>query len=222
MQRLKTLLADPNRIFLQGLKTVLQQDPNYDHHIAAWTQSGKQLIQLWRHHHPDLLMMELDLVEINGIEAITSLRQLVGDELKIIVVSTHRHPDICNLALQRGANGYLHKYAAEAELYKAIQTVISGQVYLPKSPILPTQVFATLRSKRGTVLPESFVQQHRLTKRETQILKLISQAMNNKEIGRVLYISDQTVSVHRKNIMRKLGVSSTAGLIKMAYEHSVL
>lgn len=222
MRQVKTLLADPNRIFMQGLKTVLQNDLNYQHNVVGCTQSGKQVIQLFQQHLPDLLLLELELMEANGMEVISALRQSDEYKCKILIVSTHRHPDVLKAAIKRGANGYLHKYVSEAELYTAIHTVMSDQVYIPSAKNAVVQIPPSLRPKRGTVLPESFVRQHRLTKRETQIFKLISQAMNNKEIGRALYISDQTVSVHRKNIMRKLGVSSTAGLIKMAYEHSLL
>jgi two-component system NarL family response regulator len=221
MQLVKTLLADNHRIFLEGLKTVLKNDPDYQHQIVGCTPNGKKVIELWKEHQPELLIMDLNLIEKHGLETIEEIRRAGNHKTYILVVSGYQDAKILQVVLERGANGYLPKNKGAADLYEAIHIVLGGGIY--RSEPLKSNLgkpFSELVG-RSKVVAEGFVKKHRLTKRETQILNLISQAMSNKEIGRKLFISDQTVSVHRKNIMRKLGVRSTAGLIKMAYDHCV-
>lgn len=219
MQLVKTLLADNHRIFLEGVKTVLKNDPVYQHQIVGCTPNGKRVVELWKEHQPELLIMDLNLMEQHGLEALEEIRRAGNQKTCILVVTGYQDAKILQGALERGANGYLLKYKGAADLYEAINTVLGGETYRSE-PVNSNLVkpFNDLAG-RTKVVAEGFVKKHRLTKRETQILNLISQAMSNKEIGRKLFISDQTVSVHRKNIMRKLGVRSTAGLIKMAYDH---
>ncbi|WP_170110544.1 LuxR C-terminal-related transcriptional regulator [Flavilitoribacter nigricans] len=219
MQIVKTLLADNHRIFLEGLKTVLKSDPHHQHHIVGCTPNGKKLVELWREHLPELLIMDLNLVEQHGLEAIEEIRREGSDRTCILVMTAYQDTKILRAVMENGANGYLPKYKGAVDLYEAIDSVLHGIIY--RSEPLKSNMGKLLTDTNGqpAVIAEVFVKKHRLTKRETQILSLISQAMNNKEIGRKLFISDQTVSVHRKNIMRKLGVRSTAGLIKMAYDH---
>lgn len=219
MKIIKTLLADSQRIFLEGIKVVLKNDPTREYEIVGCTCSGAQLFELWKEHRPDLLLLNLNLLEKHGLDVIDSIRRCGGQKTCILVMTTYEESKISRTVLERGANGYLFKHGGASELLEAIETVLRGRVYrakLQKDRELKRPF--TNDVERSALITEVFVKQHRLTKREAQILYLISQAMNNKEIGRQLFISDQTVSVHRKNIMRKLGVRSTAGLIKMAYD----
>lgn len=222
MQLVNTLLADSHQIFLEGLKIVLKNDTSYEHHIVGCSTSGARIVDLWQEHRPDLLIMSLNLMDRNGLEVIRQIRQENKDNhLCILVMTVHQEPKILRAVLDNGANGYLPKYKSGLDLYKAIQAVLGGEIY--KIEPLKNGLDKLFKDKvsRTSLISEGFIQEHRLTKRETQILSLISQALSNKEIGRKLFISDQTVSVHRKNIMRKLGVRSTAGLIKMTYDHSL-
>ena len=111
------------------------------------------------------------------------------------------------------------------ELWKAIGEVMEGRTFLGKGVRLNTtleEIKRKIEDQSRFPSEDKFIKKYNLTKRELEILKLITHALSNKEIGKVLYISDQTVSVHRKNIMRKLGVSNTAGLIKLAYDNSLV
>lgn len=219
MRIVKTLLADNHRIFLEGLKTVLSNDPNHQHEIVGCTPNGQKLVELWREHRPDLLIMDLNLLEKHGLEVLAEIRGESSRQTHILVITGYQDTKILRGVLERGANGYLPKYKGAADLYEAIKVVLKGKIFRA-DPVKSNMGKPILEAGgRNAVIAEVFVKKHRLTKRETQILSLISQAMSNKEIGSKLFISDQTVSVHRKNIMRKLGVRSTAGLIKMAYDH---
>lgn len=219
MQLVKTLLADYHSIFLEGLKTVLKKDPEFQHRIIGCTSNGKILLELWEEHKPDLLIMDLNLMEKHGLEVIERIRRKKNDHTSILVITGFQDDKILHAILDQGANGYLPKHKGEAELYDAIGTVLAGKIFRSEPGRNNVKKSLAESFDRSELITEVFVKQHRLTKRETQILSLISQAMSNKEIGKKLFISDQTVSVHRKNIMRKLGVRSTAGLIKMTYDH---
>lgn len=221
MQFLKTLIADNHRIFLEGLKAVLRNDPEYHHQIVGCTSNGQKLIELWEEHQPDLLIMDLNLSEKHGLEVIERIRQQKRNNTRILVVTGYQDAKILRAVLDHGANGYLPKYKGEADLFEAVDVVMKGKIFRAEPLKNGMGKSFTETGSRNALITEVFIKKHRLTKRETQILSLISQAMSNKEIGRKLFISDQTVSVHRKNIMRKLGVRSTAGLIKMAYDHSL-
>jgi two-component system NarL family response regulator len=220
MRLVKTLLGDNHQIFIEGLKTVLQNDPNYDHEIVGGTPSGQELLELWQEHEPDLLIMDLNLMDKNGLEVISRIRKKYRDSPCILVMTAHREPKILRAILDKGANGFLPKHKGEKELYEAIRNIFEGKIYKAEPAANGGNKLLTEPGGQVAHISEGFIQKHQLTKREAQILQLISQAMSNKEIGRKLFISDQTVSVHRKNIMRKLGVRSTAGLMKMTYEHS--
>jgi len=134
-------------------------------------------------------------------------------------------------AFKNGIDGYILKTSAADDLIKAISTVLTGEtffgegvyVHRPNIPSASSDRFSagTAPSKNKTY-EDRFNKKHNLTKRELEILRLISKAKNNKEIAKTLFISDQTVSVHRRNLMRKLNVSSTAGLIKIAYDNSLV
>ncbi|MCB0633897.1 MAG: response regulator transcription factor [Saprospiraceae bacterium] len=220
MRLVKTLLGDNHQIFIEGLKTVLQHDPNFHHHVVGCTPSGQELLELWQEHEPDLLIMDLNLIDKNGLDVISRIRKGNKDMPCILVMTAHREPKIIRAILEKGANGFLPKHKGEEELYEAIHTIFEGKIYKAEAVSNGMAKLIAEQGPSGSHISEGFIQKHHLTKREAQILQLISQAMSNKEIGRKLFISDQTVSVHRKNIMRKLGVRSTAGLMKMTYEHS--
>lgn len=219
MRLVRTLIGDNHQIFIEGLKTVLQHDPNCRHQLIGCTSSGQKLLELWQEYQPDLLIMDLNLKDKHGLDVISRIRVKAKQQPYILVMSAHCEPKIIRAVMDKGANGFLPKHKGEEELYEAIQTVFDGKAYEVESVNGAGKLFAD-QGVSISHISEGFIQKHRLTKRETQILQLISQAMSNKEIGRKLFISDQTVSVHRKNIMRKLGVRSTAGLMKITYEHS--
>ncbi len=221
MQKSKVVLADDHPVFLEGLKTVLEGSR---FQVAGITNSGPQLIHLVKVHQPDLVLLELSLCEKDGLEVIPSLAKLEMD-LHIVVLSRYRDPKMVRAAFKAGAEGYLLKDKAPEEILEALRYVKEGQHFLGKGVQVSDNGKAQEMQRISSIglrFEDHFSKKYRLTKREMEILKLISQALSNKEIAQELFISDQTVSVHRKNIMRKLGVSNTAGLIKTAYEHALV
>ncbi|MEZ5041743.1 MAG: response regulator transcription factor [Saprospiraceae bacterium] len=225
MQIIKTLLADDHYIFIEGLKTVLNEALQYQIKVIDVARSGEELIQKVKSARADLVITGLNLSGKDGLDVIEVVRQS-KNPIKVLVLSAYDDPKIVKTAFKLGADGYILKCQPLVELYQAIHEILMGNTYVGKG----IHLNGTNGSGHGSHgihqavfdFEDRFIKKYNLTKRELEILGLISQALNNKEIAKELYISDQTVGVHRKNIMRKLGVSNTAGLIKLAYDYSLV
>lgn len=224
MQIVKTLIADQHPIFLKGLETVLQQLDNPKIEILASLNDGETAIRFLETHPVDLFIFELNLPGKDGFELLQYIsKQAIP--VSTILLSTYDTPKFIRTAFKAGADGYVLKNEDISGLAKGIfEVTVKGNAFMGQGVNLNK---TAMMMRRPTIAPkyrtaDGFLKRHSLTKRELEILGLITQALSNKEIGKTLYISDQTVSVHRKNIMRKLGVSNTAGLVKAAYEHCLL
>jgi DNA-binding NarL/FixJ family response regulator len=226
MQVLKALIADNHPIFLKGLEDVLSHLENIHVEIVGTATNGKQLLQQLQAFHPSvqLVILDLNLSERDGLEVLKQIRQHNMD-VRVIFLTMYDNPKFIRTAFKYGADGYVLKHNNIQELGKGIidvclhgKTFMGGGVFLNNTRMATKAPVGNLKYRNA----DGFVKRHSLTKRELEILHLITQALSNKEIGKTLFISDQTVSVHRKNIMRKLGVSNTAGLIKAAYDHSLV
>lgn len=224
MQIIRTILADDHCIFIEGLKSVLSKSEKYVFEIVGTADNGEELLRLVRRKPADLLILDLNLSEIDGLEIIHSI-QRERIPVRVLVFTVYDDPKFVKSAFKSGAHGYILKDKGIEELFMALQQVLTEQVYVGEGVQLSENGIA--RSTVGKPhtdfhLEDRFIKKYNLTKRELEILRLITHAMSNKQIAQELYISDQTVSVHRKNIMRKLGVSNTAGLIKVAYDFSLV
>jgi len=223
MRTIKTILADDHRIFIEGLKAVLSRHPALRFDIIGEAQSGSELLHvLKKTTDAELVVLDLNLPETNGLEAMRILKERKA-AFKILALTSHGEPDIIKSAFRLGANGYILKNGGIDELYSAIEGVLTGERYMGEGLALPAESkYKRSALSKGFFTEGRLTKKHNLTKRELEILHLIAQAFSNKEIAKELFISDQTVSVHRKNIMRKLGATNTAGLIKIAYDNSIV
>jgi len=217
---LNLIVADDHPIFTTGLKTVLAQaGSRYRFVIGGIARTGLQLTELLRISKADVLMCEIFLPDSDGSKLIASLRR-ANPDLKILVVTAQEDSRLVKAAFRSGADGYLLKTATETELLTALEAVVEGKTYVGQGIEL---VDRTRGSGVGDNASEHrFARHYGLTRREMEVMRHIGQALNNKEISERLFISDQTVSVHRKNIMRKLSVNNTASLIKIAYENNLV
>jgi DNA-binding NarL/FixJ family response regulator len=222
---LKVLIADDHQIFIEGLKTVLNKAENFIFQIVGEAGSGQGILKLADEAEADLLLLDMNLPDMDGMEVISQLKES-GSSLRIITLSMYEESKIVKAAFKSGADGYLLKSNNINELYAAIDAVVLGNTYLGEGLSLTNRTGTHTRfmheGKLSVDFSDRFVKKYKLTKREIEVLKLVALAMSNKDIARELYISDQTVSVHRKNIMHKVGVNSTASLVKMAYEHNLI
>jgi DNA-binding NarL/FixJ family response regulator len=216
--KIRVIIGDDHLLFLDGLKGILQESEEFNIDIVGTATSGQELIRLVKLNKPHIVFLDLNMPKKDGLAVLTEIKDW-NKEIKVIVVSMYNESKIVKSALKGGCKGYVLKMYGKHELFAAIESVLSGEVYVGKGIDLNSQ---GLPRKEDVKFDDSFIRKHKLTKRELEILRLISQALSNKQIGKELFISDQTVSVHRKNIMRKLGVSNTAGLIKVAYDNSLI
>jgi len=221
---LKLVLTDDHHIFIEGLKVVLGRSEKIKFNIIAEAFTGNSLLKMIGGLQPDLLLLDLSLPDMDGIEVLSHLKS-AGVDFRILVLSMYDEPKVIRAAFKAGADGYVLKNSPATELYHAIEKVMEGDTYLSVGLSLTNQSGMNSRFMQNGKLAPSYddriVKKFNLTKRELEVLKLVGQALTNKEIAGELYISDQTVSVHRKNIMRKMGATSSAGLIKIAYENNL-
>ena len=220
--RVKTLIADDHPIFLEGLKCVLNQEAFHFIKVIDIATNGLEAYQKVKQQQPDLLLIDMNMPQMDGTEVIKRLKK-EGFDIKVLVLSMYDQPRLIRTAFKAGADAYLLKSKAPEELKKAITALQNQETYFGHGVYL-NETGRRKRFKQGVPYERSdqYVSQHMLTKRELEILHLIAEAHSNKEIGKRLFISDQTVGVHRKNIMRKLGVTNTAGLIKAAHDHALI
>lgn len=222
MQHVDIVIADDHQLFIAGLKSILREVEGYDLHLIDVANDGEELISILKKRAPDLLILDLNMPERDGLDVLDVIRGKYSD-LKILALTMYDESKIVKSAFKSGVDGYVLKSSGKEELVRAISEVLDGHTFLGKGVSLNSMMTkASRKSDNAFHFEDRFIKKYNLTKREIEILRLISQALSNKQIAKELYISDQTVSVHRKNIMRKLGVSNTAGLIKIAYDNSLI
>jgi DNA-binding NarL/FixJ family response regulator len=227
MHIINTIIADDHRIFVEGLQQLLLTGGNYRFRVIGTAYNGHEALHLIKHRktEADLLILDLNMPGMDGLEVLESLGS-EKKQLKILVLTTHDDPRLIREAIKAGADGYMLKREGAEELFQGINEIMTGNRFFGRGVVLhraeekETPVEKLLPRKH--LFEDGYILKYNLTKREMEILLLITKAKSNKEIGKTLFISDQTVGVHRKNIMRKLGVTNTAGLIKVAYENSLI
>jgi len=218
MNRLRIALADDHLLYTEALTELLSatKEPNIE--VVSVVRNGDALLDILEEHPVDLVLLDLNMPGSGGLDVLPTIKSEYPT-VKVIVVTMYDHAKFIKEVLNtHKGDAYFLKTSGFTELLVAIRTVMRGEIYLSTG----LKVFPKDSQKNGNKkFEDEFQQRHRLTPRETQILKLISLAMTYKEIADQLYISDQTVMVHKKNIMRKLNMNNTAGLIKFALDHNL-
>ena len=204
----RILIADDHKILRDGLESLLQKESTFD--VIGTAGNGREAIKLTNELQPDVLILDIGMPEMNGIDV---AQQVCRDfpTVRVIGLSVHTDPLYVERMFQNGAVGYLPKDCAAEELCAAIRTVMSGSTYIGKSlsdTILRRFVGGSTRDR-----PEPIDQ---LSVRERQVLQLLAEGHSAKESAERLKISAKTIEVHRKNIRQKLGISSIAELTKYA------
>jgi DNA-binding NarL/FixJ family response regulator len=221
---IRTVIADDHQLFTEGLKNILRRTDKFEFQILGEAENGRDLLPILKRTYPDLLLLDLNMPEADGLDVLDSIRENYSD-MKILALTMYDEAKLVKSAFKAGVDGYILKNSDPYELLNAIEEVLKGKTYIGVGvQLVGARANGTtyMADKERSKFEDKFIQKYNLTKREIEILKLISQAFSNKEIAQELFISDQTVSVHRKNIMRKLNVSNIAGLIKIAYDNSIV
>lgn len=216
------LIADDQPIFVEGVQSVLSHPTNgkFAYLVKGVAKTGAQVSEFLRQNPMDLLLMDLSLSEPDGLAILPGVKKGFSNT-RILVMTLQDDPRLVKAAFRAGADGYMLKSGTKDELFHAIEEVMDGNTFVGKG--VPLANYQNGHNGEKGVSPDkTFARKYGLTRREIEIMRYIGQALNNKDIAEKLYISDQTVSVHRKNIMRKLRVNTTATLIKIAFEHNLV
>ncbi|MFZ1729395.1 MAG: response regulator transcription factor [Bacteroidota bacterium] len=219
----KVLIADDHEVVRSGLKLVLESSGQFE--VVAEASDGSEVTALVAQHLPDLVILDISMPTVNGLEATYALRPLYPD-LKILALTIHADEEYIYRMLKAGANGYILKTAAKDEIYHAAESVISGKTFFCTlvSNVVIREFFDRAAAEGGVGAGPELAEESEspLTKRETEILRLIAEGLTNREIGEKLYISIRTVNTHRTNLMQKLKLHETAGLVRYAIKNGLL
>ncbi|MBO9397410.1 response regulator transcription factor [Shimia sp. R9_1] len=202
----KVMIVDDHPMVAEGIESILE---SYDDITVVGTLSnGREAVDQIAELAPDVVLMDLNMPEIGGLTATEMLLEMNPD-LRVLILSMHDSPEYINTALSHGAMGYVLKDVPTEEIKTAIDAVMQGERYL-------------CTGAAGSLSPADGEGREPLTSREQTVLLQLAQGKSNKQVAIDLNISVRTVETHRKNIKRKLGISSTAGLTRYAMEHGVL
>lgn len=221
---MKTVFVDKQDLFLEGMKSIFTHDQDLNLDIVGILNSAEELKDfLYRNIDVEYVFLDLNLPDADGLQLIPELKKLFRN-IKICVLTSYEDYRYVKEALQHGALAYILKSNSLEHLKEAIEALKADETYIaPGLHITPPNGKRLMSGRKvASAYEDRFMIKRKLTKREQEVLHLITQAKNNKEIAKELYISDQTVGVHRKNIMRKLGVRNTVNLIKFALEHQLV
>lgn len=204
----RVLLVDDHEIFLEGLRGLLEKQ--HDLEVVGEAADGRAAVDMARELSPHLVVMDITMPGLNGIEA---TRSIIADDpgVKVIALSMHSTRRFVAEVLKAGASGYLLKESAVAELIVAIRAVMSGRAYL--SPRITDVVVDDYMRHVPTDRGASFAA---LTRREREVLQLVAEGRTTKEIAALLHVSVKTIEAHRGQVMEKLRIHSVAGLTKFA------
>lgn len=222
MAEINSVIVDRQSIFRAGLKAYFESIPYPSIRVVGEEQTAEGLLLfLHKNLNVELIFLDLNLPDIDGIELIPQIRKQFRD-IKIFVITSYGDYKFVGQALKNGADGYILKSNEPEELINGIEELMSGNTFIAEGLHITPPNGKRLTNGKKSIYEDRFVIKQKLTNREQEVLELITQAKNNKEIAKELYISDQTVGVHRKNIMRKLGVRNTINLIKFALENQLV
>ena len=207
MPRPRVLVADDHQIMAQGLGRLLEGEAE----IVATASDGLQLVERARQHRPDIIVSDINMPGMSGLEA---MRRLKTDGLrsKFIFLTLHTDSKLASEALRAGASGYLLKHAAAEELIDAIHAVMEGHTYL--TPLMTREVL--------WAIGQPDVEPPALTPRQQDVLRLIAEGKRMKEIASELNISVRTVETHKQDLLKTLGLDTTADLIKFAVRQGLV
>ncbi len=211
MKRTRVLLGDDHTIVLEGLRRLL--DPQFE--IVGTVGDGRALVAAARELRPDVIVADISMPLLNGIEA---ARQLQKTETRAKIIFLTMHPDATYAAeaFRAGASAYVLKSSAASELVTAIQEALKGRVYV--TPLVAKEVLHTLME--GS--PENEKPAHQLTSRQREVLQLVAEGRSTKEIAGILQVSPRTIEFHKYRIMEELGLRTTAELTQYAIKHGIV
>lgn len=204
---IKVILADDHKIMLEGMLSLLEKSPEIN--VIGLASDGEQVLALLENHSVDVVILDIEMPKMDGIKTSEEIRKIYP-HIKILILSMYNEIGLIRKVMKAGVDGYILKNMGSDELLSAIEIVNEGGEYFGKD------IDKTLRKSLRSDNIEGEV---KLTKREKDVLKLISEGLTTKKISVSLNIADSTVETHRRNLIEKTGVANSKGLVKFAIEH---
>lgn len=213
MSDIRLLLVDDHQIIIDGLQSLFTNVEGI--RVVSFANSGRRAIDMLEVLDVDVILMDIDMPNMNGLDAATLIKKK-NSSIKIIMLSMHSEKAMIKDLINIGIDGYLLKNSSKDELINAIMKVSEGGQYFS------SDVTLSLLQDEKTGTGNGLTKGIKLTNREIEIIKLIAEGYTNKEIGEKLFISHRTVDTHRTNLMRKLEVNNVAGLISYAIKKGIV
>jgi len=214
-KKYRVVIAEDHTILREGLRSLVASSPDFQ--VVSEAEDGYAAIRCAEKHKPDILLLDLSMPRLNGLEAIKGIKK-VSNKTKVVVLTVHKADEYILASLQAGADGYLLKNENFADLLMAFKSVLSGKQYLSPE-ISETVLVGRLDGKKTLKKTTAW---DSLSQREREIIKLIAEDYKSKDIAQLLFISIKTVEKHRANLMKKLNLHSASALTALAIEKGLV
>ena len=211
MRKIRVLLADDHKIVLEGLKSLLE--PEFD--LVGTVEDGSALVKEAERLHPDVIVVDISMPLLNGIEAVRQIKK-TNDQIKVIFLTMHPEVAYAAKAFEAGASGYVLKRSASRELITAINDAMKERTYV--TPMIAGELLHSYNKTQ----PGQNLFSKKLTPRQEEILQLLAEGHPIKEIANILHISPRTVETHKYNMMHELKLKTTADLDKYAIKQGII
>lgn len=215
MSTVRILLADDHELVRKGLRLLLERQPHLE--VVGEAADGREAVQLAGELAPDLVIMDIAMPQLNGLDATAQITRH-NARTAVIILSMHSDESYLARALNAGAKGYLLKDSAEADLLRAVETVAQGRPFFSPA-ITATLLEDYMRQLQQRGLQDSY---ELLTDREKEILQLLAEGRSNKDVAALLELSPYTVETHRTHIMQKLNLHNTAEIVLYAVRKKII
>lgn len=212
MRIVRVLLADDHPLFRSGLKNVIQSDPQFE--VAGETSRGDDAVALAKELKPDLIIMDVSMPGMDGIEATRQIKAW-NPGTKVLILSMYADDAYWRESMEAGASGYVLKRAVDTELMIAVRTVLEGEHY-----VYPTLLGGSFKTKQD--VHEAAPEEDALSPREKEVLLHIAMGHTQQEIGEMLGVSIKTVDSYKTRLKEKLGVTKRSDLVRYALKHNIL
>jgi DNA-binding NarL/FixJ family response regulator len=215
MKTIRVLVADDHEVVLEGVRALIERHPDLE--VCGLAATGREAVELARKTMPDVVVLDMAMPELDGLEVIRQIRKALPDT-EVVVFSAYSSEDIIEEVFEAGAKSYIEKTEASRDLVNAIRLLAEHK------PFFTSQASQVLFEKFlvGGARKKDDRSEKKLTPREREIVRLLAQSSSNKEIAAILGISIRTVETHRATLMHKLGVRSVAGVVRYAIRQHIV
>lgn len=217
MKKIKIILADDHSVVRSGLRALFRTEKDFQ--VVGEAANGADAVRLVSRMKPDVVILDIFMPKMNGIEATRLIKEKYRD-VKVLILTVQDKEEYVYEMIRAGANGYVLKDAEKSDIFKAVRTLALGESFFsPHISKLILEYFVKEKNEGESRPPASG---RTLTKRESEILRLVAQGLSSRRIAEKLYLSVSTVNTHRANLMQKLNIHDTAGLVRYAMQRGLV